>query len=495
MSAATSSLSSVVSQLMRASMGASVSPTVKDEDLDHYVAELILKEAKQAEERYKGKDGIRAYLPHTGLPDNNLPKANKRFLHSIIRNVDDHNTAVLRAQARAAEEVRLQRRRRREQTAEHEHLRHLRSDCVGSWAAGGGVVGSIPVKQRLIARRDPNESDLQLQVGIGSGMTGETLMIVMTMDAAQNEDTGLIGGMMVVRPRGASHAAPMATAIIVVMNLTVTLKLHLPRTPPQTLRKERNRSSSPRDLSPSSTASYKRPSRDNTTTIGENEADSGANSRSPGSPSLDEKEQFFRHSQRTRDTSSSHKLDDNHTPQSRSPSEDRHHSHRSSRRHSSRKEKLNQDASPPRNSDEREHSSHRRRSRRHHSPTESHRRGVSRSNDRHSPSRSRSPSEDRRRSHRPSRTHSSRSERHKGGTPEDEPHDTEGAIAPSSLSSKMDKYFDPKYDPSSIMSLPWIQIPSSRREREGVSPSGSKWTGTDTEPNLTEIVYKKRGKE
>jgi len=40
---------------------------VKDEDLDRYVAELIMKEAKQSEERYKGKDGIRAYLPHTGL--------------------------------------------------------------------------------------------------------------------------------------------------------------------------------------------------------------------------------------------------------------------------------------------------------------------------------------------------------------------------------------------------------------------------------------------
>lgn len=52
---------------MRASMGASVTSNVKDEDLDRYVAELILKEAKQSEERYKGKEGIRAYLPHTGL--------------------------------------------------------------------------------------------------------------------------------------------------------------------------------------------------------------------------------------------------------------------------------------------------------------------------------------------------------------------------------------------------------------------------------------------
>lgn len=48
-------------------MGASVQSDVKDSDLDRYVKDLILKEAKEAEERYKGKEGIRAYLPHTGL--------------------------------------------------------------------------------------------------------------------------------------------------------------------------------------------------------------------------------------------------------------------------------------------------------------------------------------------------------------------------------------------------------------------------------------------
>ena len=56
-----STLSSVVSNLMRAQMGSSVSSTVQDDDLDRHVAELILKEAKQKAERY-GKDGIRAYL-------------------------------------------------------------------------------------------------------------------------------------------------------------------------------------------------------------------------------------------------------------------------------------------------------------------------------------------------------------------------------------------------------------------------------------------------
>jgi hypothetical protein len=60
-----SSLSSVVSNLVRASMGSSVSNMVTDEDLDRHVAELILKDAKKKAERY-GEHGIRAYLPSGG---------------------------------------------------------------------------------------------------------------------------------------------------------------------------------------------------------------------------------------------------------------------------------------------------------------------------------------------------------------------------------------------------------------------------------------------
>lgn len=59
--ASSSSLSSVVSNLVRASMGTSVSSTVTDEDLDRHVAELLIKDAKKRAERY-GQQGIRAYL-------------------------------------------------------------------------------------------------------------------------------------------------------------------------------------------------------------------------------------------------------------------------------------------------------------------------------------------------------------------------------------------------------------------------------------------------
>ncbi|TFK26762.1 hypothetical protein FA15DRAFT_667041 [Coprinopsis marcescibilis] len=56
-----SSLSSVVSNLVRAQMGSTLAPTVTDEDLDRHIAELILKEAKTKVERYN-QQGIRALI-------------------------------------------------------------------------------------------------------------------------------------------------------------------------------------------------------------------------------------------------------------------------------------------------------------------------------------------------------------------------------------------------------------------------------------------------
>ena len=64
---ADSSLSSVVSSLVRAQMGSSLPSNVTDEDLDRHVADLILKEAKKKSEQYD-KQGIRAYLPQSVHP-------------------------------------------------------------------------------------------------------------------------------------------------------------------------------------------------------------------------------------------------------------------------------------------------------------------------------------------------------------------------------------------------------------------------------------------
>jgi hypothetical protein len=57
-----SSLQQAVSQLLRASMGSSVPDSIPNEELDRHVAELILQEAKQKEDRYE-ELGLRAYLP------------------------------------------------------------------------------------------------------------------------------------------------------------------------------------------------------------------------------------------------------------------------------------------------------------------------------------------------------------------------------------------------------------------------------------------------
>ena len=57
-----STLSSVVTNLVRASMGTSVDDSVSDDDLNRHVRELLLKEAKQKLDKYS-KEGIQAYLP------------------------------------------------------------------------------------------------------------------------------------------------------------------------------------------------------------------------------------------------------------------------------------------------------------------------------------------------------------------------------------------------------------------------------------------------
>ncbi|KAG1779598.1 hypothetical protein EV702DRAFT_1043530 [Suillus placidus] len=128
-----SSLSSVVSSLVRASMGTAVSSSITDDDLDRHVAELILREAKQKAESY-GEVGIRAYLPTA--PDPNAPRPNKRFLSSIIKSTDDHNKTIFRAQALAAQEIkrekdereRRDRKARAEEAAAAERMRRRRPD-------------------------------------------------------------------------------------------------------------------------------------------------------------------------------------------------------------------------------------------------------------------------------------------------------------------------------------------------------------------------------
>ncbi|KAJ6609356.1 hypothetical protein B0H10DRAFT_2225995 [Mycena sp. CBHHK59/15] len=128
---ASSSLSSVVSNLVRASMGTTTSTSlnmVSDADLDKAVADLILKEAKKKAERF-GQDGIRAYL-RSGMSESNAPRTNKRFLSSIIRSTDDHNKTILQAQALAAQEL------KREKDEAERRERRARAEEAAKAAVG-----------------------------------------------------------------------------------------------------------------------------------------------------------------------------------------------------------------------------------------------------------------------------------------------------------------------------------------------------------------------
>ncbi|RKO85238.1 hypothetical protein BDK51DRAFT_20984 [Blyttiomyces helicus] len=80
---------------------------LQGDDLERYVADLIAKEAAASSTRIG-----RTAAPST--PPANLPKPNKRFLATMIRNTDAHNDALLRKEREEAEgrQVELARRLR-----------------------------------------------------------------------------------------------------------------------------------------------------------------------------------------------------------------------------------------------------------------------------------------------------------------------------------------------------------------------------------------------
>ncbi|ORX40524.1 hypothetical protein BD324DRAFT_677982 [Kockovaella imperatae] len=102
------SLNSVVNNLVRAAAG--IPQDISDSDLDAHVAKLLAEEAKNKEKSWS-ELGLSGLLREGGKdsPDPNAPKPNKRFLASVIRTVDGHNSALLRAQAAAARDARVSR--------------------------------------------------------------------------------------------------------------------------------------------------------------------------------------------------------------------------------------------------------------------------------------------------------------------------------------------------------------------------------------------------
>ncbi|KAI8148921.1 hypothetical protein BJV82DRAFT_590076 [Fennellomyces sp. T-0311] len=145
-----SAVSNVVNDLIRAAVGGNTQD-IADDDLDKYVADLILKEAETKRKKYNNV-GVRAYQPDTGIQPNSLPKPNKRFFLNMIKATDSYNQSLKEQEEQlarqkerdrrhgdhrrrddsSADEYRKRRRRRDERDSHHK--RHRRHDTYEGYS-------------------------------------------------------------------------------------------------------------------------------------------------------------------------------------------------------------------------------------------------------------------------------------------------------------------------------------------------------------------------
>ncbi|KAI9257927.1 hypothetical protein BY458DRAFT_558084 [Sporodiniella umbellata] len=101
----------VVSDLKRAAAG-SGAKDIADEDIDEYVAKLLLREAQEKKKKYD-EIGMQAYLPRTPKP-----RPNTRFLLNVVKATDSHNHRSQAAKRRQWETRDEKKRRRRSPSPE-----------------------------------------------------------------------------------------------------------------------------------------------------------------------------------------------------------------------------------------------------------------------------------------------------------------------------------------------------------------------------------------
>ncbi|KAG2231759.1 hypothetical protein INT48_004038 [Thamnidium elegans] len=117
-------VNSVVANLIRAAAGSSAK-NVSDQDVDKYVADLILKEAQEKRTKYD-KVGVEAYQPN-GLIKKPKPKPNTRFLLNVVKATDSHNQFVIKANEDNVAKLREERLQREREEREKRRSRERRS--------------------------------------------------------------------------------------------------------------------------------------------------------------------------------------------------------------------------------------------------------------------------------------------------------------------------------------------------------------------------------
>ncbi|KAJ3108956.1 hypothetical protein HDU97_009689 [Phlyctochytrium planicorne] len=110
-----SALDDIVTKLLKNAKSGGTSK-LSDSDVEKYIADLIVKEANDAERKY-AESGIDAYLGNS----KRAPKPNTRFLATVVRSTDNHNKALLDQISQDAKERLKSLRNDRHGTAHGKH--------------------------------------------------------------------------------------------------------------------------------------------------------------------------------------------------------------------------------------------------------------------------------------------------------------------------------------------------------------------------------------
>ncbi|RAK87006.1 hypothetical protein BO79DRAFT_198303 [Aspergillus costaricaensis CBS 115574] len=166
---------------------------IGDPSDDAYVAQVLAREARDSSLKYSAH-GLEAYMPKR--PTGAAPKPNTRFLRHIIRETDNHNTALKRKEEREARERmrqlrnqassssandanRDQRRSRLEENIGVAQHRRREANRIG---ADGGVTLKIPMTTGIDPREGVVATDLILVRGVDPRNTAGMLILAAIAD-------------------------------------------------------------------------------------------------------------------------------------------------------------------------------------------------------------------------------------------------------------------------------------------------------------------------
>ncbi|OJJ75497.1 hypothetical protein ASPBRDRAFT_191727 [Aspergillus brasiliensis CBS 101740] len=150
---------------------------IGDPSDDAYVAQVLAREARDSSLKYSAH-GLEAYMPKR--PTGAAPKPNTRFLRHIIRETDNHNTALKRKEEREARERMRQLRNQASSSSANDANRdHRRSRLEGNIGvalrrgretnrigADGGAMVKIPMTTGI----DPLERVVVIDRILGPGV-------------------------------------------------------------------------------------------------------------------------------------------------------------------------------------------------------------------------------------------------------------------------------------------------------------------------------------